>query len=474
MSRRDPLGLLGDRRPSAGRASSPRSSSVALTTLIVFPLKEIAPVAALVVVYLVAVLDGVRSAGAPCSAAATALAGALAFNLFHIPPTGRFTIADAQNWVALAVFFVVAVVASSLARGGAPSDPGGRAAPSRGRSRRGARAPAAPRARTCGAVLPAAAQRLAQARRRPVGGDRTAPGRGRRAPGGVPAARGRACRSARCCCRRPARGRRCAGRRSASCRSSRRCSRPRRSATSCWATSSRRARCVAATSSRPRCCGPSATTSASPITAIVTAAEPLASESRRRRGPARARPRHPGGGAAAVASSSRTCSISRASRRMPPSRVPSRARSRRCSRRRSTTWRCRARRSTSRSRATCRLVRADSAQLERAFANLLENAARHSGGHPVSLRARAVGQRVVVRVVDRGPGIPSAQRARVFEPFYRSGTERSGHRGSGLGLAIARGFVEANGGTIAVESLPGQGTTFVVEFPTAPVPASVG
>ena len=67
------------------------------------------------------------------------------------------------------------------------------------------------------------------------------------------------------------------------------------------------------------------------------------------------------------------------------------------------------------------LVRADSAQLERAFANLLENAARHSGGHPVSLRARAVGQRVVVRVVDRGPGIPSAQRARVFEPFYRSG-----------------------------------------------------
>ena len=119
-------------------------------------------------------------------------------------------------------------------------------------------------------------------------------------------------------------------------------------------------------------------------------------------------------------------------------------------------------------------VRADSAQLERAFANLLENAARYSGGHPVSLRARAVGQRVVVRVVDRGPGIPSAQRARVFEPFYRSGTERSGHRGSGLGLAIARGFVEANGGTITVESLPGQGTTFVVEFPTAPVPASVG
>jgi two-component system sensor histidine kinase KdpD len=86
----------------------------------------------------------------------------------------------------------------------------------------------------------------------------------------------------------------------------------------------------------------------------------------------------------------------------------------------------------------------------------------------VSVRARQVGQRVVVRIVDRGPGIPSAQRERVFEPFYRAGTKQTGHRGSGLGLAIARGFVQANGGTIGVESLPGQGTTFVVEFPYVP------
>ncbi len=119
-------------------------------------------------------------------------------------------------------------------------------------------------------------------------------------------------------------------------------------------------------------------------------------------------------------------------------------------------------------------VRADAAQLERAFANLLENASRHGGGHPVSVRARAVGPRIIVRVVDRGPGIPSAQRDRIFEPFYRSGTERTGHRGSGLGLAITRGFVEVNGGTVSVESLPGQGTTFVVELPLdAPVPAPV-
>jgi two-component system sensor histidine kinase KdpD len=117
------------------------------------------------------------------------------------------------------------------------------------------------------------------------------------------------------------------------------------------------------------------------------------------------------------------------------------------------------------------LVRADSTQLERALVNVLENARRHSGGHPVSVRARAVrtmageGGRLIVRVVDRGPGIPPAQLERVFEPFYRAGTARGGHRGSGLGLAIARGFVEANGGTLHVESLPGQGATFVLELP---------
>jgi len=123
------------------------------------------------------------------------------------------------------------------------------------------------------------------------------------------------------------------------------------------------------------------------------------------------------------------------------------------------------------------LVRADSAQLERAFVNVLENARRHSGGHPVSVRARAVrtlageGGRLIVRVVDRGPGIPPAQLERVFEPFYRAGTAQGGHRGSGLGLAIARGFTEANGGTLHVESLPEQGATFVFELPLEVAPA---
>jgi two-component system sensor histidine kinase KdpD len=114
-------------------------------------------------------------------------------------------------------------------------------------------------------------------------------------------------------------------------------------------------------------------------------------------------------------------------------------------------------------------VRADAAHLERAFANLLENALRYSGGLPVSVHVRRSGSRVVARVVDQGPGIDPAERARIFEPFYRiptrpaSGGEAGG--GSGLGLAIAKGFVEANGGTISVDSLPGQGSSFVVSLP---------
>jgi two-component system sensor histidine kinase KdpD len=72
---------------------------------------------------------------------------------------------------------------------------------------------------------------------------------------------------------------------------------------------------------------------------------------------------------------------------------------------------------------------------------------------------------VIVRVVDRGPGIPPAQLERVFEPFYRAGRRGGDHRGSGLGLAIARGFTEANAGSLHVESLPGQGAAFVFELP---------
>ena len=121
-------------------------------------------------------------------------------------------------------------------------------------------------------------------------------------------------------------------------------------------------------------------------------------------------------------------------------------------------------------------VRADAAHLERAFANLLENAVRYSRGLPVSVHIRRNGPRVVVRVVDQGPGIGAAERDRIFEPFYRGSGSGDAGAGSGLGLSIAKGFVEANGGTIAVESLPGQGSSFVVslpiELPMQPQPAA--
>ncbi|HSS32235.1 MAG TPA: ATP-binding protein [Solirubrobacterales bacterium] len=110
------------------------------------------------------------------------------------------------------------------------------------------------------------------------------------------------------------------------------------------------------------------------------------------------------------------------------------------------------------------MVAADAAQLERAFANLLENAVRHGGGGPVMVTSRLVGEKIAVRVVDQGPGIPESEWRRIFEPFQR-GEANGAKGGSGLGLAIAKGFVEANGGEIGVESLPGQGTSFVVSLP---------
>lgn len=116
------------------------------------------------------------------------------------------------------------------------------------------------------------------------------------------------------------------------------------------------------------------------------------------------------------------------------------------------------------------MVRADAAQLERALANVLDNAVRFAGGEPVVVRGRAAPSTVVLRITDRGPGIPAEQLSRIFEPFHRVD---EGGTGAGLGLAIARGFVEANGGQLRAESLPGQGTSFVLQLPL-PVEATAG
>ena len=100
------------RSPAVGAVVA--ALAVAATTALVYPLAEVAPVVALGVVYLVAVLL-VSSVWGGWLGAATALASALAFNFFHIPPTGRFTISEGENWVALGVFFIAALVASTLA-----------------------------------------------------------------------------------------------------------------------------------------------------------------------------------------------------------------------------------------------------------------------------------------------------------------------------------------------------------------------
>ena len=105
----------------------------------------------------------------------------------------------------------------------------------------------------------------------------------------------------------------------------------------------------------------------------------------------------------------------------------------------------------------------DAAQLERAVGNVLENCARFAGDEPVAVRAHAAGDWLVLRVSDRGPGIAREELERIFEPFHRAREQPAG--GSGLGLAIARGFVEANGGRLRAESLPGQGSTFVFQLP---------
>jgi two-component system sensor histidine kinase KdpD len=109
-------------------------------------------------------------------------------------------------------------------------------------------------------------------------------------------------------------------------------------------------------------------------------------------------------------------------------------------------------------------VRADAAQLERVFSNLIENAIKFSPpDSPVRITGGVGGGRVTVRVIDQGRGIPAQHRTQVFEPFFR-GRGAAGV-GSGLGLAISRGFVEANGGTIVLQSGVDRGTSFAVSFP---------
>jgi two-component system sensor histidine kinase KdpD len=115
-------------------------------------------------------------------------------------------------------------------------------------------------------------------------------------------------------------------------------------------------------------------------------------------------------------------------------------------------------------------VLADAGLLERALANLVENAQRYSPpDQPVRVAASSHDDRVELRIIDRGPGIPEKARETVFAPFQRRDDRAvSTGAGVGLGLAIARGFIEAMGGSIALEDTPGGGLMVSITLPAAP------
>jgi two-component system sensor histidine kinase KdpD len=462
--------------------------AVALCTLIVYPLAHVAPVVSLGVVYLPAVLVVSVTWGAWLGVA-TAVASAAAFNFFHLPPIGRFTLQNSENWVALAAFLVVAILSSSVAEVT-------RARTRDAEERRREADLAAEMARlllrgnSLAEALPTAAARLAQALEVSSAAIELDAVDGDERRIAFPLREG-----------------------------------TRRLGTLLVGASTSEANLrrlqervvpalealVSAALERETLLGGVVETAAlrradtvktallravshdlrSPLTAITAAGEAIGSPT--------ISPAEREEMAAVIQEEARRLSrlvdnLLDLSRLQAGAAEPHRE------------WTsidelvraavlevgAGAEAFTLSIDRELPLVSVDPVQMERAFVNVLENARRHSGGHPVSVRARAVrrfaahgaragsdggdehrgepdapsGDRVIVRIVDRGPGIPPAQLERVFEPFYRAGTVAGGgHRGSGLGLAIARGFTEANAGSLYVESLPGQGATFVFELP---------
>ncbi|MEO5796632.1 MAG: HAMP domain-containing sensor histidine kinase [Rhodoferax sp.] len=102
--------------------------------------------------------------------------------------------------------------------------------------------------------------------------------------------------------------------------------------------------------------------------------------------------------------------------------------------------------------------------LRRAIRNLLENARRYGTG-AISVSLQQQGQHAVLRVFDRGPGVPAALRERIFEPFYRLPGASETNGGVGLGLALVKSIAERHGGTVRCEGRDGGGACFVIELP---------
>lgn len=445
--------------------------AVAVSTLLVYPLKHVAPVVSLGVVYMLAVLVVAAVWGSGLGAL-TALASAAAYNFFHLPSVGRFTIRDSQDWVALIAFLIAAGLASSVAELGRT-----RAREADERRREADLAAEMARLLLRGGhladALPTVAARLAQALELPSSVVELSDVPGDESHVAFPLNE--------------------AGQRLGTLLVP--------ASTPAEALSRIEVRVVPALEAllsaaleRERLQGAVVETAAlrradvvktallravshdlrSPLTAIRAAGEAVASASLSQGEREEL--------ASVVQEESRRLSklvenLLDLSRLEAGAATPRRE------------WisveeiirvavdelNCAAHEFTLSIADDLPLIQADAVQLERAFVNVLENARQHTGGHAVLVRARSRGRRVHVRVIDRGPGIATAQLERVFAPFYRAPPVPGEYRGSGLGLAIARGFVESNGGSLHVESTPGQGATFVFALPVdAEAPASDG
>jgi len=110
-------------------------------------------------------------------------------------------------------------------------------------------------------------------------------------------------------------------------------------------------------------------------------------------------------------------------------------------------------------------VVADVNRIRQVVDNLLTNAVKYAPGSSIRVEARTEGETAVLSVSDQGPGMSEEQAARAFEPFYQGDQPTAMAGGVGLGLHITRRIVEAHGGSIRVESRPGEGTTFYLDFP---------
>ncbi len=437
--------------------------AVAATTALIFPLREITPSVSNGVVYMLAVLLVSTYWGLGLGLL-TALASAVSFNFFHIPPTGELSIADAQNYVALGVFLAAAAIASTvadLARS--------RALEAERRRQEADLAADLARLLLAGAnlddALGEASQRLATALdlpsvalelRRVEGEERRhmlplSIGEGREATLLVPASID------------PSTLERLRERVLPSLEALLGAALDRDELQSevvetraLRYSDSLKTALLRSVSHDLR----------TPLTAIVAASAALDSPSldpsERQEILAGSVSRR-----AACLALSTSSSTSLASRPGPLSRDATGARSRSSS---AMPWTSlvtatpAAISSPSRSGPACRWSRSTRCSSSAPSSTCWRTRNAIRGGHEIKVRAGAIGERVVIRIVDRGPGIPHSQLSHIFEPFYRLADDGE-HPGSGLGLAIARGFVEANDGRLTAESLPGQGTTFVIELP---------